>query len=39
MDGVINKEPLVIHRDTVSRKNPFGVTHAYNYHDLIFEVS
>uniref|UniRef100_A0A5K3EQ46 UPF0183 protein CG7083 n=1 Tax=Mesocestoides corti TaxID=53468 RepID=A0A5K3EQ46_MESCO len=36
--GVIDDEPVVIHRETKSRKNPFGVTNAYCYHDLIFEV-
>ncbi|VUZ52433.1 unnamed protein product [Hymenolepis diminuta] len=37
LNGVLN-ESVVIHRETPSRKNPFGSTNAYNYRDLIFEV-
>ncbi|KAM3184775.1 hypothetical protein ACTXT7_007676 [Hymenolepis weldensis] len=36
LNGVLN-ESVVIHRETPSRKNPFGPTNAYNYRDLIFE--
>ncbi|VDO01702.1 unnamed protein product [Rodentolepis nana] len=37
LSGLLN-ERVVIHRETPSRKNPFGTTNAFNYHDLIFEV-
>ncbi|KAM7534039.1 hypothetical protein Aperf_G00000109924 [Anoplocephala perfoliata] len=36
--GSVLSESVVIHRETASRKNPFGPTNAYNYHDLILEV-
>nr|CDS21414.1 hypothetical protein EgrG_000182500 [Echinococcus granulosus] len=38
LEGVINEQPVVIHQETATRRNPFGVTNAYNYRDLIFEV-
>ncbi len=39
LEGSIDTQPVVIHRETKSRRNPFGVTNAYGYQDLIFEVS
>lgn len=36
---MINEQPVVIHQETAARRNPFAVTNAYNYRDLIFEVS
>ncbi|VDK38304.1 unnamed protein product [Taenia asiatica] len=39
LEGVINEQPVVIHQEAAARRNPFGVTNAYNYRDLIFEVS
>ncbi|KAL5964498.1 hypothetical protein TSMEX_007737 [Taenia solium] len=38
LEGVINEQPVVIHQEVAARRNPFGVTNAYNYRDLIFEV-